>query len=92
MDICPAVFRIIASIDFVLVVYIVCKINQSNYQPNYTSDSMGLAWYRNIGFGMMATMLILAILEDASREALLNLFYSASYSIVINAAALHLRK
>jgi hypothetical protein len=92
MDICLVVFRFIASVDFVLVVYIVCKINQSNYRPNYASDSIGLAWYRNIGFGMMATMLVLALVEDASREALLRLFYSASYSIAINAGALHLRK
>jgi hypothetical protein len=92
MDICLVVFKIIAGIDFVLLIYIVCKINQSNYRPDYTNDSIGLVWYRNIGFGMMATTLVLAILEDASREALLRLFYSASCSIGINAAAVHLRK
>lgn len=92
MDVEAEIFKIIAGMDIIVVGYIVYKINQDDYRHVYGKDALWICRARNLGFMVMGFMLASAIWNDGSRESILRLFYSASYSIYVNALAIHFRK
>jgi hypothetical protein len=92
MDLDSEIFKFVAGIDILAVLFILWKINLDTYRHNFAKDAVWIYQLRNIGFGLMATMLGIAIWHDGSRRSILWLFYSASFSIYVNALALNFRK
>ena len=92
MDLDSEIFKFVAGIDILAVLYIMWKISLDTYKHNFSRDPIWIHRCRNIGFGLMAIILGIAIWHDGSRQSILWLFYSASYSIYVNALALNFRK
>lgn len=92
MDIEAEIFKFVAEVDIIMVAHIMLKINQDGYKHYFGRDKIWVCRARNVGFLVMAFMLASAIWKNGSRESLLWLFYSASYSIYVNCVALHFRK
>ena len=92
MDVEAEIFKFVAGIDILMVMYIIYKINQDDYKHVYSKDALWISRARNLGFLMMGFMLSNAIWNDGSRSSILWLFYSASYSIYVNVLALYFRE